>query len=1110
MRSDFKFLNLFGGVYSQGNVLFANEGKELLSPVGNRITTYDLVRSSNKASGVECLKDIVCMDLSHDETLLVAVDEDGRAMFVNWAAQVPLEVINFKQGTSMVKISPNDRYIAVANGRQVQVWSTPPSRVLQYRSVHLLKRINVCSSDVTSMTWSACCRYLLIGSEDCAVRIIPLRRSKELDLAKAEGAFPIKPHVTLAVHRCPVVNAFFTNASHTTILSASSDRTIALWEMTDRSRLTERSNDHEKIPGEDPPATDGAPDEIETEVEEQEEEEETEDDAGEDAAPQAAGGGAEPAKKRRAATPDLAAKNWQLKKRFFLEHDARLQVLDYHRDKNLLYAGFKNGVFGIYTLLPEVKCIHTLSITEQKLSAVSVNKSGEWVAFGSSKLGQLLVWEWRSETYVLKQQSHYHDVSSVAFSPDGSIIATSGDDGKVKVWNGSTGFCFATLRDHQGPVSGVKFSNNTTLWSCSADGTCRGYDLRRYRQFRVLQPPVSTQLSSLSIDPSGELIACGSVTEAEVFLWSAQTGQLLEAFSGHEAPVSSVDFHVSGTVVATGSWDKTARLWEVYASHSAKNDHTAGLTSSEALRFNTEVVAVKFSPNGHTLCVLTLSGDMSLFDTEDTTDVTPLRSVSTHRDVKGGWRSAEATNPFKSALSGRFFDSISWFPDSSALLLAGNSKWIALYSAAQSTLLKKWSVTNNRSMDGMSDVFNHRAVSEAGNLHNLDLADSDSEDGVRKVVKLPGAQRGDQGKRKKTKPTARSKCVFVSPTGKEWAAATTDGLLLYSTEVDRKRFNPLQLTMELTPMDVYGEIEKTNYVLAVLKALRLNNNDVSARVFHAVPFMEIPFVSDNIPTDMLVPLLDLISSQLADSNHVERCLRWSAHLLHRHGAYIQKRATAAASGAPADGHLQAVLKHLHQHVAKKTTDLMRLTEQNKHTLAYLSASGGLAWYDKKKEEAKLAAAAATPADILDTVGQLGHKKKVPKPAQPEAVAAAPAAPAAAAAAADEDDATEDADTSDDDVQAPLDLGLSAAQHEAEHGAGGEADSDASSASAQEDPAPPSPASNGAAPAPKRKLVKRVRKAAKKAAGGGAQKRTASPLGAPAKAKKAKKSAKPAS
>ncbi len=39
---------------------------------------------------------------------------------------------------------------------------------------------------------------------------------------------------------------------------------------------------------------------------------------------------------------------------------------------------------------------------------------------------QLLVWEWRSETYVLKQQGHYFDVSAVAFSPDGSLIATGG------------------------------------------------------------------------------------------------------------------------------------------------------------------------------------------------------------------------------------------------------------------------------------------------------------------------------------------------------------------------------------------------------------------------------------------------------------------------------------------------------------------------------------------------------------------------------------------------------------------------------------------------------------------------------------------------------------
>lgn len=45
-----------------------------------------------------------------------------------------------------------------------------------------------------------------------------------------------------------------------------------------------------------------------------------------------------------------------------------------------------------------------LSISQKRISSVAINTSGEWLAFGSEKLGQLLVWEWQSETYVLKQQ----------------------------------------------------------------------------------------------------------------------------------------------------------------------------------------------------------------------------------------------------------------------------------------------------------------------------------------------------------------------------------------------------------------------------------------------------------------------------------------------------------------------------------------------------------------------------------------------------------------------------------------------------------------------------------------------------------------------------------
>lgn len=62
---------------------------------------------------------------------------------------------------------------------------------------------------------------------------------------------------------------------------------------------------------------------------------------------------------------------------------------------------------------------------------MSINSTGEWLAFGCRSLGQLLVWEWASESYLLKQQGHFYDMNCLAYSPDGQYVATGGDDSKV-------------------------------------------------------------------------------------------------------------------------------------------------------------------------------------------------------------------------------------------------------------------------------------------------------------------------------------------------------------------------------------------------------------------------------------------------------------------------------------------------------------------------------------------------------------------------------------------------------------------------------------------------------------------------------------------------------
>ena len=71
------------------------------------------------------------------------------------------------------------------------------------------------------------------------------------------------------------------------------------------------------------------------------------------------------------------------------------------------------------------------SISEQEMSSIAINNTGDWIALGCAGLGQLLVWEWQSETYVMKQQGHFNSMTCIAYSPDGQYIVTGGQDGKV-------------------------------------------------------------------------------------------------------------------------------------------------------------------------------------------------------------------------------------------------------------------------------------------------------------------------------------------------------------------------------------------------------------------------------------------------------------------------------------------------------------------------------------------------------------------------------------------------------------------------------------------------------------------------------------------------------
>lgn len=72
-----------------------------------------------------------------------------------------------------------------------------------------------------------------------------------------------------------------------------------------------------------------------------------------------------------------------------------------------------------------------ISISDTSISTIVLNNAGDWIAIGCKGHGQLLVWEWQSETYIMKQQAHDSEISCLTYSADSMHIATGSEDGKV-------------------------------------------------------------------------------------------------------------------------------------------------------------------------------------------------------------------------------------------------------------------------------------------------------------------------------------------------------------------------------------------------------------------------------------------------------------------------------------------------------------------------------------------------------------------------------------------------------------------------------------------------------------------------------------------------------
>lgn len=240
---------------------------------------------------------------------------------------------------------------------------------------------------------------------------------------------------------------------------------------------------------------------------------------------------------------------------FKVLQDARPNQVVFSGDGKLVAACSSSGV-----QLWDVKTGEMRAPKEQPLGwteGISFSPDGKWLATGHLRFDdspRVLLWD-LATLQPKPLTGHAHTVMAVAFSPDGKLLASLDENGKVNVWDVASGEVKKTLdsgarhkKDQLQNDLCLAFSPNSKLMACSGEHT-------KAKVFNLATGELVGQyarhqqnVSGLDIAPDGETVASA---DFEVVLWDAATGKVKARFANSfGGRIEEIDISSNGKLLA--------------------------------------------------------------------------------------------------------------------------------------------------------------------------------------------------------------------------------------------------------------------------------------------------------------------------------------------------------------------------------------------------------------------------------------------------------------------------------------------------------------------------------------------------------------------------------